>query len=186
MRSRVLERIARERVDPTGLKLFDEAITAALSVRDAQFADDHHVDLLHPARTALILIDDVLVTDPMLLSIAALLESYDTSRAVPSAQIKEMNAAAAAALRAIPTPGGDGDALLERLLALPAEHLTIALAERLDHARHLHLRPAEVQAAALHLESTVYLPLARRSGGLLGKRYERWHAATTARLRSSG
>lgn len=186
MRSRVLRRIAREHVDPAGLELFDEAITAALGVRDSLLADDHHVDLLHPARTALILIDDVHVTDPLLLSMAAYLESHDGRMAVPNTQISATHPVAAKALRAIPTPVDHDDALIERLLALPGDHLTVALAERLDHARHLHLRPADVQAAALQLESKVYLPLAIRCGGLLGKRYQRWYAATISHLRTSG
>jgi hypothetical protein len=62
----------------------------------------------------------------------------------------------------------------------------IALAERLDHARHLHLMSA-VAAAPFHsLIETVYLPVAERSCPPLARRLERWAQAFARRRLGTG
>jgi hypothetical protein len=95
--------------------------------------------------------------------------------------------AAAAVVQSIPTPlTTDPEDLLEQLLALTPARLLVALAERLDHARHFHLRPHELWRSAVEVETRTYLPLALRTGGLLGRRYERWHSAALERLRRHG
>lgn len=184
MRSRVLDRFSAVQPEARGSARIDAAITATLGMRDALLDDDHDIDGLHPARTVLILMDDVGVTDPGLLAIGAFLESSDERLAVPLERVAAIDPGAAAAVRSIPTPlSTSRDELLEKLLALPEDLLAAALAERLDHARHFHLRPASGWGDAISIETQAYLPLALRAGGLLARRYERWHSAALDRLR---
>jgi hypothetical protein len=112
--------------------------------------------------------DDARVSDSAILSLAAIIESER-----PDLRVVDERGAA------IPVPG-EAD-LLERLLALEHDHLMVALAERLDHARHLHLRPRDLWQERLALEEEVYLPLARRTGGIVAARYDRWHRSFRAR-----
>jgi hypothetical protein len=183
MRQRVLDRAALEPLGERDLALIDHCLTAALAVRDAVLADDHHVDALHPARTVLILLDDALMRDPGLLAAAALLDSSGPAFVLPEDGADTRAHAMAAA---VPTPHSVGpDELLEALVGLPPDLLDVALAERLDHARHLHLRDSGLHAAGLALEERVYLPLARRRGGLVGRRYDRWYTAFCRRIRGA-
>ena len=180
MRQRVLDRAAREAFERRDHALIDHTLTAALLARDQRVDDDHHVDALHPARTILILLDDARMTQPSALAAAALLDSVRQDL-LPADDAVDPGILAAA--RMVPTPHStDSDSLIEALLALPDHLLDVALAERLDQARHLHLREKPLHAPGLALEARVYLPLAHRRGGLVGRRYARWHAAFTARL----
>ncbi|HEX6694717.1 MAG TPA: hypothetical protein VF035_08485 [Longimicrobiales bacterium] len=183
MRQRVLERAAHEPLSAGDLARIDRCLTAALAVRDAALPDDHHVDALHPARTVLILLDDARMTDPGLLAAATLVDSNGSAFAAPS---DAADARALALAAAIPTPQSvEADELLEALLGLHSDLLDVALAERLDHARHLHLRDSAGHAAALALEERIYLPLAERRGGLVGRRYDRWHTAFRRRIQAA-
>ena len=178
MRQRVRDRLSREIITLAGLRHVDDALTAALERRDSLLADDHDIDALHPARTVLILIDDAALIDPDLLAAAACHESVRPD------------------LRLRPRPDGIAqlpgpldmpvDELLEALVLLGGDGTAAVLAERLDHARHLHLRPRAEWAAGLALEESVYLPLASRHGGLIDRRYERWHRAFRRRITAAG
>ncbi|MEO5511568.1 MAG: hypothetical protein ABIS27_13135 [Longimicrobiales bacterium] len=194
MRSRVLERLERGPLGLSDLQRVDRALSAALELRDAALSDDHDVDALHPGRTVLILVDDLAVTDSLLLAAGAQLESLRPElRSVPvDPEVMEV-------LNGIPTPridagaGADAavgtvgaDDLLERLLSLSPSLLDVVLAERLDHARHLHLRDRSLWPEGLAVEEAVYLPLAQRRGGLIALRYERWHRAFAARAARAG
>ncbi len=74
--------------------------------------------------------------------------------------------------------------LLEDLVALPPEHLRLALCEVLDQLRHLHVEPGRpALARGVELARKVYTPLAVRlaKGGrddpgaaLLARRFHRW------------
>jgi hypothetical protein len=178
MRQRVRDRLSREIIPLSGLRHVDVALTAALEWRDALLADDHDIDALHPARTVLILIDDAALTDPDLLAAAACHESVR-----PELCVRPMPDGVAA----LPSPlDSPVDELLEALVLLDGPGAAAVIAERLDHARHLHLRPRDQWPAGLALEEAVYLPLASRHGGLIGRRYERWHRAFTRRIAGAG
>ena len=87
----------------------------------------------------------------------------------------------------VPTPlDCPRDELAEALLGLPGPILIAAVAERLDHARHLHLRPVSLWREGLALEESVYLPIAMRASDALSRRYQRWHSAFTRRLERAG
>jgi hypothetical protein len=175
MRQRVRDRLSREAIPQSGLRQIDDALTAALEWRDAILPDDHDIDALHPARTILILLDDAALTDPALLAAAALHESVRPDLCVTS----EWGVA-------LPSPLDlPVDELLEALVLLDRPLADVVLAERLDHARHLHLRPRSEWPAGLAMEEAVYLPLARRHDGPIGRRYERWHRAFTRRIEAS-
>jgi hypothetical protein len=196
MVDRVMHRYASEIVSAGDLLMLRRELTRAIALRDRLLPNDHDIDLLHPARTVLILLDDVRISAPEILAAAALLESERPDlRVVLETAARDSGEPPtprdlADIVAGIPTPlDGRADAgaessslnadrtadLLERLVALPEDRLMMALAERLDHARHLHLRPRTLWARRVHLEEMVYLPLAERVGGLLGARYNRWY-----------
>jgi hypothetical protein len=187
MRQRVLDRASNEALSYADLQLLDAALSASLSHRDEILPDDHDIDALHAARSVLILLDDARVTDPVALAAAALLESERPDLDVvatggytpPDAVLRVL--AAMPSHTAVPL-----DVLLEELLPLEPDLMAVVLSERIDHARHLHLRPRELWQAGLEVEEAVYLPLAARYGGLIGRRYARWHRAFTARIGAAG
>src|SRR5690606_24048389 len=51
-----------------------DAYRTAMRPRERSLADDHHVDYLHPARTTLILLEDLGITEPTILAAGALTE----------------------------------------------------------------------------------------------------------------
>lgn len=182
MRARVIARLSREAVDVENLQIVDRSVSAALSLRDGRLADDHHVDMLHPARSALILMDDAAIADPVLVAAAATLESRDLDLTL---DLDRIDLRVSAVVRGIPSPVTTPRAeLVEMLLSLNRDRMAVALSERLDHARHLHLRSPDLWAAGLELEECAYLPLAARFGGAIGRRYDRWHRAFVRRSRA--
>ncbi len=185
MRQRVIDRLSAEPLSRGQIEMVDAALTASLGHRDALLADDHDIDALHPGRTVLILVDDARMVDAELLATAALLESVRLDMRVPAGL--RVATGAGWASRGMPTPlDVSVDDLVEAMLALTGDELDVVLAERLDHARHLHLRPRGEWASGLAIEEGVYLGLASRRGGLLGRRYERWHRAFSARIARAG
>jgi hypothetical protein len=177
MRLRVLDRVKLEPWNRSDIDNLDSALSAALAHRDALLGDDHDIDLLHPARVVLILLDDARINDPATLAGAALIESERRDLATPLADRHTR----------VPTPlDRPLDELAEALLDLPAASLAAAIAERLDHARHLHLRPIPLWRDRLALEESVYLPIAARASDALARRYQRWHSAFIRRLERSG
>lgn len=127
-------------------------------------ADAQDPAYLHPARNALILMEDLGVADVAEVSAAIGCDGVRrwTDGASPEA---------AALLAAIPFPG---DALLEQLVSAAEGVRRIALADRLDHARHLHLGPAETWTA-FHAETRdVWLPVAERTHAVLARRLRWW------------
>jgi hypothetical protein len=77
-----------------------------------------------------------------------------------------------------PAPGtlADRDArLLEDLVTARPDVTDLALAEALDHLRHLHLEPDRAALErGLQLVRRAYLPVAIRRGGILERRYRWW------------
>jgi hypothetical protein len=159
------------------------AVEAALVPRDRQIADDHDVRLLHPARTVLILLSDTDCRDAATLAAAAFVETLDGTLAAPrSALAMTAGADAVRLMHEVPVPGHDAEQLLERLVSAEDAAVLMALAERLDHVRHLHLRP-ELDWEALHHEAdTVYRPVALRASPRLARRYDRWVESFGRRL----
>ena len=137
--------------------------------------DAEHPMALHPARTVLILFHDCSVRDAVVLSAAAAIDTQISMRAVPCALLaSEVGEGAAELCALVPAPESAGDELLEELLTADHDAQLIALAERLDFARHLHLLPEENWAREHELAREVYLPLALRTDPMLGRRYARW------------
>ncbi len=156
-------------IDETGITRISAAFRTAMRPREQHLEDDHDPDFLHPGRTALILMDDLGIRDPRLIAAGALLESLRPELAATSAD-DEVQALVAE----VPTPARDGELLLELLLAAERPVRIIALAERLDQVRRLHLREPTVWRA-LHQETTeVYLPIASRTDQTLARRFRWW------------
>jgi hypothetical protein len=158
------------RLEKAGLASADrdrvlEANAHALLHRAQVLGDEEHFETLHPSRTALVLLDDCDVTDVDVLEAATSVESeHDMLRVAPAGALGS----------AVPTPRSSGDALLEDLIVAEAPVQLIALAERLDHARHLHLRP-EADWDGFHASvGAVYLPVAQRAHARLARRYDWW------------
>ena len=166
----------RAGIDPEGTGLLVDAFRSAMEPRRARIAEDHHPDYLHPARTMLILMDDASVTDPGVLATAAFAETRDRELAAPEAAIGAVDPALPGRVAAIPLPDRAGDRRLEELLALPEGLAQVAVAERLDHARHLHLRDRGEWAPYHAVTCEVYAPVAVRVQEALASRIAWWCA----------
>lgn len=173
--ARRLERTAyRLGIDDAGRQRLDLAYRTAMEPRRERIRDDHHPDYLHPARTALILMDDCRVASADVLTIALLAETRDRSLAAAPDVVERISSAAAAALARLPIPAVEGDRLLESLLGLAPEEAVVAAAERLDHARHLHLRDRAEWAGYHATTCSTYVPVAGRADHRLARRLESW------------
>lgn len=167
-------------IRPEGRAIMARAFAAAAAVRSR--LDDHHPDVLHTARTALILMDDVGVTDPELLAAALVLETRDPGLVATSEALAALGPRVRSLAEAVPVPTAEGDRLLESLLATDREVTLLALAERLDHARHLHLRDRGEWEPGHALTCRAYAPLAGRTDPLLGRRFSWWCRTFQRRL----
>jgi hypothetical protein len=149
----------------------DSALTRALALRAT--LDDHHPWSLHPARTALILLDDCAEVDPGLIAIAVGVDSL----------VPEWHDATGPA-GVVPTPATAGEELLEALVAAPRRIRLVACAERLDHARHLHMFEYGDAPGFRAEVASVYLPVAERTHAQVARRFERWLQASARKRRS--
>lgn len=169
-----LERAARRAGLREDAARLADTLRAVLRVRATVIPEPHDPDFLHPGRTALILLEDMRVLDPDLLCAALL---HDSER--PGLDLREAGRIAgprATQLAAeLPPAEVDSDVRLETLVGLEDDRLLLTLAERLDHARHLHLRP-EDRWLALHQQlGSADLPAASRSHPRLAWRLQWWH-----------
>jgi hypothetical protein len=180
----MLERVALEAawsMGSTAAEPVRAAVAAALAVRDAVVEDDHDPRLLHPARTVLILLSDAGCRDAHTLAAAAGIESIDAPLRPPGETIRASAGEIAAGIAAAaPLPAAE-EHLLEALVTAPAETAVAALAERLDHARHLHQRPDIDWPTFLAQIEDVYVPVALRLSPPLARRLERWAEAFRSR-----
>lgn len=175
--ARRLDRTAyRLGIDAPGRDRLAHAFRTAMEPRRERIEDDHHPDYLHPARTALVLMDDCRVASVDVLTIAFFAETRDRSLAVPADAVGRLSPAIAAALARLPIPAVEEDRLLESLLALPPEEAVVAAAERLDHARHLHLRDREEWSGYHATTCAAYVPVAARADDRLARRLASWCA----------
>ncbi len=133
--------------------------------RRARAFGDEHFETLHPARTLLILLDDCDVADAVVLEAAAAIDSEHAALRAPSSS---------PLAQLVPLPDHVGDSLLEDLVSADETVRLIALAERLDHARHLHLRERSDWVDFHHGIGVVYAPVAARTHARLARRFDWW------------
>jgi hypothetical protein len=88
----------------------------------------------------------------------------------------------ASLVRDVPDPVTAAERLVEALVTIDEPPALIALAERLDHARHLHMRQRVEWRPYFEQTVAVYLPVAARLSPELSRRFERWAAAFEQRL----
>jgi hypothetical protein len=162
--------------------LVEDAYWAALQPRLNHYMDVFHHDLLHPARTVLILIEQADCRNGALLAAAALTETLSAAVRVPVEVARALNERVGRLVELVPNPLDGGEALLEQLVTAQEESALIAVAERLDHARHLHMREAASWRAFYEQVEAVYLPVAQRVHQQLFRRFERWATAFQRRL----
>ena len=145
--------------------------------------DVFHPELLHPARTALVLIEDAGCTDDVILTAAALVDSEYGGMQLSDREIRSSFGDHVAELvAAVPRPGELREGLLEALVVAPHDVGLIAVAERLDHARHLHFRDPALWRPFFTQIEDAYLPFSGRVSGQLEARLQRWSGAFEKRL----
>lgn len=170
-------------IDTEGVDLMSRAHALAMVPRVAALEDDHHPLYLHPGRTMLVLLRDAGVTDAAVLAASALVESEDVEfRVDEDTMASVVDDDVLRIVRAVPASGGEG--LAESLVTADRTVRLVAVAERLDHLRHAHLRDATDQWARVHAEAVaVYLPIAERTDARLAGRYRHWCRTFERRLR---
>jgi hypothetical protein len=184
MARRILRTADRLGMDDHGRSLLRRAFDIGMAPRLGRRLDDHHPDYLHPARTAVILMDDARVGRASVLATALVTETRDATLRAGTDAIRRLDPAVAALAAEIPESDRADDRLLEVLVGLSPEAALVAVAERLDHARHLHLRDRGEWAAYHAITFAAYAPLARRTHPALAGRIEWW--CTTFRQRFLG
>ena len=176
-----VERIARASglTDPA-IDLVSRAYALAMEPRRA--LDEHDPAYLHPGRSILVLLQDVGPLNATALAAAAVHESEDPRfRLEASAVRRELGDAVADLATSLPLPTDED--LVERLVTLDLGARLAALAERLDHIRHAHLRDDPAWWRALRDEVTVaWAPVAERTHPRLADRYRAWLRAISRRL----
>ena len=172
MAARLADTAARLGVDRDGRDLIARAFEAGMAPRIDAGLDDHHPDFLHTARTALILMDDTGAADPATLAAALVTETREADLRMEEDEVRRLGEDVAALAAAVPDPAAEG--LIERLVTADPALRLVALAERLDHARHLHLRDPGEWAAYHALTCAAYAPVAGRAHPVLERRFTHW------------
>ncbi|NJD20457.1 MAG: hypothetical protein FIA95_14395 [Gemmatimonadetes bacterium] len=170
-------------VSEDGLRALSRAHALAMGPRAAALGDDRHPFFLHPGRSVLILLRDVGCCDPVTLAATTVVESEDAELRISPASIRDVLGDEVARLAgAVPLP--DAGALAYDLVTAEERVRLVALAERLDHLRHAHLRLADRSwRMAAHAQAvSVYLPVAQRTHPRLAQRYEHWCRTFARRL----
>ena len=171
-----------QRAGVADLALVEDAYWAAVNPRIEYFGNVFDFDVLHPARTALILIELTACTRAEVVAAAQLVETHFADLRLAPANLPAGVLGLAAS---VPNPldiGADEE-LLEALVTADDDVALIAVAERLDHARHLHMRDPSQWSTIYQQIRTVYLPLAERLHPELYARFNRWATAFGRRLR---
>jgi (p)ppGpp synthase/HD superfamily hydrolase len=192
MGRRVLRTAGELAVPAAGLELVGTAYHAARRHREACLDDDHDPHYLHPGRTALILMLDTGEADPIVLAAAALAETQRPELAAPDEDVwseadgtdgtvREALDRALELRRRVPSPSAED--LVERLVVAEPALRRVAVAERLDHARHAHMwLEGRGDAVLLDEVERVYEAVARRTHPRLAQRFERWARGARRRL----
>lgn len=184
MGRRISRTAGRLEIDQAGRDLLMRAFRAGMVPRLRASLDDHHPDYLHPARTALILMDDAGVGDAHVLAAALVTETRQASLRVEPEDLVALGPTVVGIVAGVPDPDRDGDRLLEALVSAPPAEASVAIAERLDHARHLHLRERDEWKVYHHVTCTSYGPAAQRSHPALAGRITWWCATFQERFLS--
>jgi len=174
MTARVLREARARGITDQGEGPLGRALELAMEIRRLVLTDDHDPGYLHPGRTVLILLQDTPEREPVHLAAAALVDSEQAALRVAADKLHDVvGQEIEAVVAGIPLPPGED--LLERLLEAPPPWARIALAERLDHLRHLHLEADPGRRVRLHREAEeIYAPLAGRVDPVLARRYAWW------------
>lgn len=155
----------------------------AMGPRLVALPDQEHPSFLHPGRTVLVLIRDAGVLDGVVLAAAALVESRRPDLRVDEATLRAGMPAEVADRRAA-VPGREQPGLAEALVTADAATRTVALAEHLDHLRHLHMLPDRGDWPELFDEAErIWGPVAERTHPELARRYALWIRTFRRRLR---
>ncbi len=167
---------------PDGIDLLSRAHALAMKPRVDALDDDHHPVYLHPGRSMLVLLRDVGPLPADVLASAAVHDTEDDDLRVPWATVREtLGDEVADIVESLPLPGDER--LTERLVILDEGPRLAALAERLDHLRHAHLREDPAWWRAIHEEvGATWLPVAERTNARLATRYRHWHRTFGRRL----
>jgi hypothetical protein len=185
MGRRLLRTAGRLGIDAAGQDLLGRAFQVGMGPRFARGLDDHHPDYLHPARAALILMDDARVAGTVPLATALITETRDPTLRPDPAELASLGPAIVALAAAVPA-GSEAGTILEHLVTADEPARLVALAERLDHARHLHLRERDEWAAYHATTCEVYAPVARRTNAALAGRLAWWCATFQQRFLEGG
>lgn len=171
-------------LSPDAVEFVGRAYTLGMRTRVAVL-DEHDPAYLHPGRCVLILLQDVGPLTPEILAAAAVHESEDARFRTPVAVVREaLGDEVAALVESLPLPGDDQ--LAAQLVTLDEGARLAALAERLDHLRHAHLRNDPGWWRALREETVAaWAPVAERTHPRLADRYRAWLRAMDRRLRGA-
>ncbi|MEX2471287.1 MAG: hypothetical protein WEA34_03860 [Gemmatimonadota bacterium] len=182
MAASVVAVATRHGLGPTEVSRIERTLAEAMKPREVALSDDHHPAFLHPGRVALVLLNDVQDPTAACIELAVLIESRDPELRVADERVRaELGERIAAARAAIPSPGSED--LTERLVTLDDGAALAALAERLDHLRHEHLRdPVTPWPELVEEVSSVWLPVADRRSPTLARRYRHWLRTFERRL----
>lgn len=174
MTASVVATAERRGFDPEDVRRIETSVSLAMEPRTDALDDEHHPAFLHPGRSALVLLGDEPHASADAVALAALLESRDPRLRVGTEPVAaRLGAPLAAALASVPSPGAED--LVERLVTLPGPVALAAVAERLDHLRHEHLREPTVPWPELVNEvERAWLPFAQRTSQGLARRYAHW------------
>ena len=181
-----------------------EGYELAMAHRARLLEDEEHPGHLHPGRTVLILLRDTGEGDPEVLAAATVVDTW-WREAEPSRGevLRALGDGPAGVRDVVPRPPSgtgdepshpagtedDADALAEALVLADEPVRRLALAERLDHLRHLHLLGPSDGGTASRLRAEhqwaceVYLPLAARTDATLERRFRFWCRVFPRRLR---
>jgi len=174
-------------VESSGVARLSTAHALAMQPRISKLDHQRHPAYLHPGHTALILLRDVGVVDSTLLAAATLVETEDEELRIGLDRVRAVvGEDVAAIVDAVPLPGRAD--LAERLVVAPENVRLVALAERLDQARHAHMRDADAAWRRALLEEVVrvYLPVAERTHAKLATRFTHWSRAFGNRVETGG
>lgn len=182
MAASVAAAAARGGLSRAEIRRVGAAIRLAMAPREHMIADDHDPAFLHPGRVALILLRDTDAPSALAIQVGVLLESRDAHLGVGIDSVRQaLGNEVADSCAAVPHPGAED--LVERLVTLEEEVATAALAERLDHLRHEHLRDPLTPWPELWNEvAEVWLPVAERASPRLARRYRHWLRTFERRL----
>ena len=169
-----VRRTAREaELSPEDVDLLSQAHGLAMAPRLAALSDDHDPAYLHPGRTAAILFDDLSMVEAEWIAVAMLLDTERPDLEAVDSELSELPERVVEFRRRMPRP--DSETVIEDLLTLEPTALHVALAERLDQLRHIHLWEDVERAARVYCQAAdTYSVVATRSHPELARRYAWW------------